>query len=152
MDAETDHGVEEDAVGNLELTATPSKLVGETSVCIEGEKDDSLVSETPVEGFEKITPRLPKPVENLCNVQAILENQCNVSHKGNLRWKCVCPALLWLFWKERNSRVFEEECTPLERLVSQARELALSWVLEDSVMKGSRDEEGVFDWERLLLT
>lgn len=59
-------------------------------------------------------------------------------------------AILWSLWLERNNRVFEEQSTWVERLISHIKELAWSWVLNEQRVKETRVEEIIFTEEGIL--
>lgn len=84
-------------------------------------------------------------------VGEILLNWCpqNSSLHGTLIRSFIPHALVWLLWKERNARCFDEEGITVQQLISRIKECVWGWHLGvDSASKVSI-ESIMFNWHSM---
>lgn len=60
--------------------------------------------------------------------------------------------IIWVLWQERNSRVFKEESSLLEKLIQSIKDLVWCWNTGVLILIGARIEEVMFDWQNVLFS
>ena len=58
------------------------------------------------------------------------------SKRGIVLWQTACIALLWVVWRERNARIFEDKTRNSENLWDMIHFLASLWDFCSKVFKG----------------
>ena len=64
-------------------------------------------------------------------------NDFGLSKRGIELWQVACIALIWIVWRERNARIFEDKARNPESLGDSIFFLASLWVFCSKVFKGT---------------
>ena len=59
-----------------------------------------------------------------------------LSRRGIVLWQAACIALIWVVWRERNARIFEDKARNPESLWDSIFFLAFLWAFCSKVFKG----------------
>ena len=59
-----------------------------------------------------------------------------LSKRGIVLWQTTCIVLIWVVWRERNARIFEDKVRNLENLWDSIHFFASLWVFCSKVFKG----------------
>ena len=68
------------------------------------------------------------------------------SKRGVVLWQDACIALMWVVWRERNARIFEDKARNSEYLWDSISFLASLWALCSKVFKGIPLNVLQLDW------
>ena len=58
-----------------------------------------------------------------------------ISKRGIVLWRNACIALIWVVWRERNARIFEDKAKNLENLWDSIHFLASLWAFCSVIFK-----------------
>ena len=73
-------------------------------------------------------------------------NGFGFSKRGIVLWQAACIALIWVVWRERNVRIFEDKSRNSEYLWDSIRFLASLWAFCSKVFKGIPLNVLQLDW------
>ena len=59
------------------------------------------------------------------------------SKRGTILWQAVCIAIIWVVWRERNAKIFEDKTRNSENLWDSIHFLASLWAFCSKVFKGT---------------
>ena len=59
-----------------------------------------------------------------------------LSKRGIVLWQVACIALIWVVWKKRNKRIFEDKARNSKNLWDSIHFLASLWAFSSKVFKG----------------
>ena len=76
------------------------------------------------------------PPRSICDMLSTNFNGFGSSKRGIILWQAACIALLWVVWRERNARIFEDKSRNSENLWDMIHFLASLWVSCSKVFKG----------------
>ena len=68
------------------------------------------------------------------------------SKRGMVLWQNVCITLIWVVWRERNARIFEDKARNSENLWDSIYFLASLWAFCSAVFKGIPLNVLQLDW------
>ena len=64
-------------------------------------------------------------------------NGFGLSKRGIVLWQAVCIAMIWVVWRERNARIFEDKARNSKNLWASIHFLASLWAFCSKVFKGT---------------
>ncbi|RVW34013.1 hypothetical protein CK203_091968 [Vitis vinifera] len=76
------------------------------------------------------------PPRSVFDMISINFNGFGSSKRGIVLWQAACIAILWVVWRERNARIFEDKSRNSENLWDMIHFLASLWVSCSKVFKG----------------
>ncbi|KAJ9678120.1 hypothetical protein PVL29_022881 [Vitis rotundifolia] len=68
------------------------------------------------------------------------------SKRGVVLWQAACIALIWVVWRERNARIFEDKARNSENIWDMIHFLASLWAFCSKVFKGISLNVILLDW------
>lgn len=71
------------------------------------------------------------------------------TNQGQKIKKFIPHVAIWVLWRERNLRCFEEKQTNIDKLINEVKELAWRWALGTDQSSNLRLENVIFGWENL---
>lgn len=74
----------------------------------------------------------------------------NLTVARRVLWKLLAQTVLWVLLSQRNSRLFDDQYCPVEKLVLKVKEQSWQWALLENVVKNVRLENIIFDWDRVV--
>ena len=76
------------------------------------------------------------PLWNISDMMFINYKGFGISKRGIVLWQTACIALIWVMWRERNAKIFEDKVRNSENLWDSIHFLASLWVFCSMVFKG----------------
>ncbi|RVW53508.1 Transposon TX1 uncharacterized 149 kDa protein [Vitis vinifera] len=86
------------------------------------------------------------PPRSISDMMSINYKGFGNSKRGMVLWQNACIALIWLVWRERNVRMFEDKARNSENLWDSIHFLAPLWALCSAVFKGIPLNVLQLDW------
>ena len=86
------------------------------------------------------------PPISISDMMSINYKGFGTSKRGIVLWQNACIALIWVVWRERNARIFEDIARNLENLWDSIHFLAFLWAFCSVVFKGIPLNVLQLDW------
>ena len=77
------------------------------------------------------------PPRSIFDMLSINYNGSGLSKRGIVLWQVASIALIWVVWRERNARIFEDKAKNSEYLWDSIYLLASLWAFCSKVFKGT---------------
>ena len=77
---------------------------------------------------------LPMSISDMLSINY---NGFGLSKGGTVLWQATCIAIIWVVWRERNARIFEDKARNSENLWDSIHFLASLWAFCSKVFKGT---------------
>ena len=86
------------------------------------------------------------PPRSISHMMSINYKGFGLSKKGIVLWQTACTTLIWVVWRERNARIFEDKVKNSENLWDSIHFLTSLWAFCSMVFKGIPLNVLQLDW------
>ena len=86
------------------------------------------------------------PPRSILDMMSINYKGFGTSKRGIVLWQNACIALIWVVWRERNARIFEDKVRNSKNLWDSIHFLASLWAYCSTVFKGIPLNVLQIDW------